>query len=150
MFEVIDTLGRRVEMQLRRSRPVGVRGRHQFCNVVLSAGRKPVRGRGTVLRWRDHQQMQTQRRELRLRCRLQDLGNAIERLARRRVELPRRLHELAVHRQPQRDEPASIAHMPELLTAHPEIVPGQRLLAGAAPQGKHATEIPRPLGSERL
>jgi len=49
--------------------------------------------------------------------------DAIERLARRRVELPRRVHELAVHRQPQRDEPASIAHMPELLTAHPEIVP---------------------------
>ena len=94
--------------------------------------------------------MQTKRREVRVCRRLQDLGDAIERLSCRRVELPGRVHELAVNRQPQRDELASIAKMLELLTAHPEVVCRQRLLAGAAPEGKHATQVPRLLGGGRL
>jgi hypothetical protein len=40
--------------------------------------------------------------------------------------------------------------MLELLAAHPEVVCRQRLLAGTAPEGKHATQVPRLLGSGRL
>jgi hypothetical protein len=51
------------------------------------------------------------RRELRLSRRLQDLGNAIERLACRSVELPRRVHELTTQRQAEGDQLAGVAQV---------------------------------------